>query len=108
MDESRYRELAEAAFRQISDLFESVDPDACDCEIAGDVITLTFKNGIRGVINTQRPSRQIWLAANARAWHFSYDEARGQWVDDKGGHVELFGEIARLVKEHAGLALPIP
>jgi len=105
MDDSAYQKLADATFRKIGDVFEDVDPDAVDCEIAGDVITLTFKDGKRCVVNTQRPTHQIWLAANARAWHFSYDDAKKAWLDDKGQGNELFATIRRVVKENVGIDL---
>ena len=73
------------------------------------MLTLTFATGKKAVVNTQRPTRQIWLAANARAWHFSYEEPAGtvdgRWLDDKGQGVELVAQIAAIVKEAAGLDL---
>lgn len=102
MDETTYQKLADTAFRAIGDAFEDVDPEVCDCEVAGDVVTLVLKGGKKCIVNTQRPTRQIWLAANARAWHFSYDESARRWVDDKGHGDELFATIARVVKEVTG------
>ena len=108
MDEAAYQALADNAFRRIEDAFKDVDPDDVDCERAGDVITLTLKGGKRCVINTQRPTRQLWFAANARAWHFSYDAMLGQWLDDKQPGVELFATLAMVVKIGAGIDLPQP
>ena len=106
MNETRYQQLADQAFRRIETMLEDVDPDVVDCERAGDVLTLTFANGKKAVVNTQRPTRQIWLAANARAWHFGYDEASDRWLDDKGEGVELLGQITAIVREQAGVELP--
>lgn len=103
MDEATYLHLADATFKRVENAFCDADPDVVDCERVGDVMTLTFKGGKRCVMNTQRPTRQVWLAANARGWHFSYDEARGTWLDDKGQGDELFATIARIVKEHVGV-----
>ena len=108
MDEQAYLKLADATFKRIEDLLEDVDADDVDVERAGDVLTLAFKNGKKCIVNTQRPTRQIWLAANARAWHFSFDEAQGRWLDDKGQGVELFAKIAAIVKEHAGVDVVPP
>ena len=108
MDESRYQQIADDAFRAIDRMLEDVDADEVDCERAGDVLTITFADGKKAVVNTQRPTRQIWLAANARAWHFSFDEAQGRWLDDKGQGVELFAKIAAIVKEHAGVDVVPP
>jgi CyaY protein len=102
MDESSYQRLAEAAFRKIGDAFENVDPDLVDCDVAGDVVTLTIQGGGKCIVNTQRPTRQIWLAARAQAWHFSWDEALGRWVDDKGRGDELYETVARIVKQATG------
>jgi CyaY protein len=98
MDEQSYQHLADEALKKIAGAFEDVDADDCDCELAGDVLTLTFKGNKRCVVNTQRPTRQMWLAANARAWHFSYEN--GKWMDDKGRGDELFSTVARISKEN--------
>lgn len=109
MDESRYQVLADEALSAIEDLFADVDAEVVDLERAGGVLTLTFARGPKAVVNTQRPTRQIWLAANARAWHFGWEEAPGgggRWVDDKGQGIELLAQIAAVVKESAGIDLP--
>jgi CyaY protein len=107
MDESTFEHLADETFRRIEDAFKDIDADDVECERAGDVMTLTFRDGKRCVVNTQRPTRQLWLAANARAWHFSYDDAQKKWLDDKQHRVELFEQIARTVKEAAGLDVQV-
>ena len=108
MDEPQYLRLADDTFLRLEKAFRDVDPDAADCERAGDVVTITFASGQRCVVNTQRPTRQIWLAASARGWHFSYDAARGAWLDDKGSGDELFATLARIVREQAGVELAVP
>ncbi len=107
MDESKYLQLVDKAFRKIQDAFEDVDPDEADCYMAGDVLTVSFKNGVKCVINTQRPTRQIWCAARADAWHLSYDDATGRWMDDKGRGHELFALVRSVVKENAGVQLAL-
>ncbi len=102
-NESAYQKLADATFRKLEDLFRDVDAEDVDCERAGDVLTLVFKNRAKCVVNTQRPTRQIWLAAGARAWHFSWNGASDEWRDDKGGTDELFATVKRIVKEQSGL-----
>jgi len=102
MNDSQYQALVDGVYRRLTDAFEPVDPDVADCEVAGDVVTITFTGGKRCIINTQRPTQQIWLAASARAWHFSYDEATHAWMDDKGRGDELFATVARIVAESSG------
>ena len=105
MDESTYEKLAAEALRKVTKAFDDVDPEVADCETAGDVVTLTLAGRSKCVVNTQRPARQLWLAANARGWHFSWDEASRQWLDDKGRGEELFATLARIVKETTGADL---
>jgi CyaY protein len=107
MDESAYQHLADATFKRIEDALKDVDADDVDVERSGDVVTLTFKGNKRCVMNTQRPTRQIWLAANSRAWHFSYDAARQAWVDDKQPTVELFGTVEGIVQQASGVTIRV-
>ena len=109
MDDSRYQHLADAALRTIETMLDDVDAEVVDLDRAGDVLTLTFADRKKAVINTQRPTQQIWVAANARAWHFGFEEGPngGRWVDDKGKGVELFSQIVAIVKESAGVDLPL-
>ncbi|AKU99202.1 Frataxin CyaY, facilitates iron supply for heme A synthesis or Fe-S cluster assembly [Labilithrix luteola] len=107
MDDKRYHEVADAALRRIENMLEDVDAEDVDVERSGDVVTLTFKSGKKAVVNTQRPTRQIWLAANARAWHFDFDEATSRWLDDKGQSVELLSKVAEIVKESSGLDVAV-
>ncbi len=103
MEDSQYQQLADSALRTLESMLDEVDGEDVDVERSGDVVTLTFKDGKKCVVNTQRPTRQIWLAANARAWHFDWDEPSSRWMDDKRQGVELFDRVRAIVKEHAGL-----
>jgi CyaY protein len=103
MDEASYLSLAERTFRSIEAALDAADAEDVDCERAGDVLTLTFKDNRRCVLNTQRPTRQLWLAANARAWHFNYDESAAKWLDDKGKSEELFATLKGIIRAQAGI-----
>jgi CyaY protein len=107
MDEESYVDLAHTTFRRLLDVFDRVDVEDADVESAGDVITITWRSGRKCVINTQRPARQIWLAAGDRAWHFRWDGASGSWVDDKGSGAELFATVAEIARREAGLHLQV-
>ena len=108
LDESNYLSMVDSVFRKLQDTLDQVDPDLVDVSRTGDVVTLAFQNGVRCVLNTQRPVRQIWMAARADAWHFSWNADQGSWLDDKGRGYELFGTVAKVVREQAGLELSFP
>ena len=101
MEESAYQVLTDAAFRRLEAGIDAIDAEVVDIDRAGDVVTLTFASKVKCIVNTQRPTRQIWVAARDRAWHFSYDGSR--WLDDKDRTTELFETLARVVKEQAGV-----
>ena len=107
MTESEYLVLAERAFARIMDAFENVDADQADVESAGDVITITFANGRRVVVNTQRPALQIWLAGGQRAWHFGFDEGSGKWIDAKGTGAELFATLSSIARDTGAVELEL-
>lgn len=107
LTESRYLQLADETFRRIEDALEPLDPDDVDYERAGDVLTLSFANGIKCVVNTQRPTRQIWVAARARAWHLAWDETTSTWHDDKDPSLELMALLGTIVEENSGKKLVV-
>lgn len=107
MDEARYLELARVAFTRIEKAIDTLDADVVDLDSGGDVLTLTCKDGVRIVVNTQRPVQEIWLAGAARAWHFGWDTSDGgRWIDARRGGAELFATLGELLAEHAGVPFP--
>lgn len=101
MDESSYEKLVKRAFRRVEDALAEVDPDVVELTATGDMLTLQFASGVRCILNTQRAVRQLWLAARATAWHFSFDAASDAWLDDKG-RGDLWTILAATLREHTG------
>jgi CyaY protein len=101
VDESEYRQLAEACLQRVARWLEGIDPDEVDYTTGDGMITLEFPDGVRFVLNRQGAARQIWFAAGARAWHYDWDGARSSWVGDRDGH-DLYERIAEVVSEKIG------
>jgi CyaY protein len=97
MDETRYNQLVAAAFQALLRALDKVDPDLLDADSTGDMVTVTSASGQKVVVNTQRATRQIWVAGKGMGLHFSF-EADGQWMDDKGKGIELFAFVADAVE----------
>ncbi len=104
MDESRYLRLAHDTFQKVIAAFDDIDSDDADVDTQGDVVSVRFRDGTRIILNTQRPTQQLWLAGRSRAWHFDYDEASATWLDDKARE-ELFATLRALCFA-AGLVVP--
>ena len=102
MKESEFHALADARFQAIEEAVEAaversgVDIDA---DTSGGVLTLTFENKSKIIINKQAPLSQIWVATRANGYHFDYQD--GLWIDNREGH-ELMALLASASTAQAG------
>ncbi len=106
MDEARYNQLVSAAFQTLLRALDKVDPDLLDADSTGDMVTVTSASGQKVVVNTQRATRQIWVAGKGLGLHFSF-EPEGRWMDDKGKGIELFAFVADAVETVSGVRLDV-
>lgn len=97
------KQFDDAAFPELSALVDAIDeqPDEIDAELAGDVLTLEFEDGARYIVNSHRSARQIWLAADLKAWHFDLDSAQSRWLDPKTS-AELWSTLESLLGAKLG------
>jgi CyaY protein len=106
MDETRYNQLVATAFHALMRALDKVDPDLLDADSTGDMVTVTSASGQKVVVNTQRATRQIWVAGKGLGLHFSF-EPTGLWMDDKGKGVELFAFVSDAVEAVSGVRLDV-
>jgi CyaY protein len=102
MDETIFYKVAQAAFAQILTVLDDEDPDIVEGDMTAGVLKIHFPQGTPYILNTQRPVREIWLAAGKQAWHFRC--VKSEWICPKTGD-ELFSRLAQLIQERAGAAL---
>jgi CyaY protein len=63
---------------------ESVEAlDDLDMDLIDGVLTVEFEDGSQIIVNRQSSAGQIWVASPLGPAHFSFDEARNVWLDDK-------------------------
>lgn len=105
MNETEYRQRVDDAMRRIDAAFEEVDPDLAESDYGQGSLVVTFYQKLKLIVSPQTPLRQIWVAFRDRAWHL--DLTDGRWLDDRGEGVELFALVASIVREQAGVALPL-
>jgi len=101
MTETEFTQRAETALRALEAAVDGVDA-GIDCTRSGGVLTLELDNDTKIVVNTQLPTRQIWVAARSGGFHFGFDGH--QWRDTREG-TELFAVLSRLVSEQGGRAV---
>lgn len=83
MNETQFNALVDETFAALELSLDDVDADL-DYETSGGVLTVVFENDTRLVFSRQPPTRQLWLAARAGGFHFSYDDAAGDWRGTRG------------------------
>ncbi|HWP66377.1 MAG TPA: iron donor protein CyaY [Candidatus Limnocylindria bacterium] len=105
MDATEYAHAADACLKRIADWL--ADQEDLDLITRDGLVEIEFEDGTRYVVNRQGAARQMWLAAGARAWHYDFDPATGEWLDDRDRH-RLRDRLAELVSEKLGRRLPFP
>ncbi len=78
MNDSEFHQLADQLMLYIEETLDSFTGDSdIDYETNGGVMTLTFENGSKIVINRQEPLHQVWLATKAGGYHLIIVTATG-------------------------------
>ena len=82
MNDSEFHRLADQLWLTIEEHLDDWDGDSdIDCEINGGVLTITFENGSKIIINRQEPLHQVWLATKQGGYHF--DLKGDEWICDR-------------------------
>ena len=99
MDEEAFKHVSAVVIERVRKAIDAEDPDVVEANLEADVLKLSFPSGAPFVLNMQRPTREMWLAADRNAWHFKLT-ADGLWHEKKNGD-ELYATLARLIGERA-------
>jgi CyaY protein len=103
MNEAEFHKQVAQILLRIEQAVEDSGVDI-DFENAGDILTLEFTSGSKIIVNKQAAANQIWVAARAGGFHYSFDAGRQLWLNDQGGE-ELFAQLSRLASEQAGVSV---
>lgn len=87
----------EAALDRLSD---EIDIDTLR---AGNVLTLTFENDHRIIVNSQEAAKEVWVAARSGGFHFRWDPTAKRWIDTRSGE-DLRVALSRLIEIESGVA----
>ncbi|EKT61085.1 iron donor protein CyaY [Providencia burhodogranariea] len=90
MNDSEFHQIADKMMSSIEEYLDNYDGDTdIDCESNGNVMTLSFEDGSKIIINRQEPFHQIWLATKRGGYH--YDYKNDNWVCVRSG--QLFTDM---------------
>lgn len=80
MNESDFHARVDAVLAELEDAIDEVDADI-DTEATAGILTLTFANATKVIINRQTATRELWVAAKSGGFHFRFDGAA--WRDTR-------------------------
>jgi CyaY protein len=95
---SRFEMLAGETLDQLEAALSEVD-DSLEVSLSMGVLTIEFEDGAKHVVNSHRAARQIWMSADATAWHFEWDGEA--WVSTKTQE-ELWAVVQTKTALHLG------
>jgi iron-sulfur cluster assembly protein CyaY len=98
MNESEFHRAVDAALARIESSLE--DAEGIDVDLESGILTLTFEDASRVIVNRQTPNREIWVAARTGGFHFRWRD--GEWRDTRSGE-ELFASLARAIEAQSGV-----
>jgi CyaY protein len=101
MNETEFLAAAERTLDEVEAAVEACDADI-DTTRTGNVLTLELVDGSKIIVNSQTPTRQIWVAAKSGGYHFQWSD--GAWRDTRDGS-EFFAALSRLVSAQGGVAV---
>ncbi|MFO0755516.1 MAG: iron donor protein CyaY [Byssovorax sp.] len=83
LSEQEFEKLADLELRALDRALG--DLDGLEVDLSMGVLTLSFSDGVKYIVNSHRAARQIWMAAERSAWHFDFARASSRWVASKNG-----------------------
>ncbi len=103
MNDSQYNLIAEDLLLAVEEAIEDCGVDI-DYEGSGGLLTLTFKNASKIIINKQAPLHEIWVATKFNGHHFVF--ADEHWTDKRGGG-EFWQFLSAAVSKQADLEVTL-
>jgi CyaY protein len=112
LSEPLFEQIAERTLRALASTLDTLE--GLEADLESGILTLEFEDGAKYVLNSHRAARQIWMAAESRAWHFDATGDLGAsseprtsaplWTSTKGGE-ELWDTLEAVLARK--LARPI-
>jgi CyaY protein len=101
MSDTEYLTRAEAVLAAVERCVDEANEGDLDIDLGrnGGVITLSFENGTKIIVNLQPPMKEVWIAAKSGGYHFRYLD--GEWRDTRSGN-EFFAALTQYATEQAG------
>ncbi|MEN2473524.1 MULTISPECIES: iron donor protein CyaY [Burkholderia] len=104
MSDTEYLTRAEAVLTAVERTVDTANDGDHDIDLErnGSVLTLTFENGSKIIVNLQPPMKEVWIAAKAGGFHYRFVD--GEWRDTRTG-TEFYSALTEYATQQAGLPI---
>ncbi|MCU9955347.1 MULTISPECIES: iron donor protein CyaY [Burkholderia] len=104
MSDTEYLTRAEAVLAAVERTVDAANDGDHDIDLErnGSVLTLTFENGSKIIVNLQPPMKEVWIAAKAGGFHYRFID--GEWRDTRAG-TEFYAALTEYATQQAGLPI---
>ncbi|GAA0812759.1 iron donor protein CyaY [Colwellia sp. D2M02] len=103
MNDSQYNLITDELLLAVEEAIENTGVDI-DYEGVSGLLTLTFKNTTKIIINKQAPLHEIWVATKFNGHHFHLENE--QWIDKRGGE-EFWQFLSSAVSTQAEVSVTL-
>ena len=103
MNDSQYNLIADELLLAIEEAIEDSGVDI-DYEGVGGLLTLTFLNTSKVIINKQAPLHEMWVATKFNGHHFTFNNE--SWIDKRSGY-EFWQFLSNAVSTQAETELTL-
>jgi CyaY protein len=104
LSETEFERLADRTLNQIVEALADAEEEGLDADLESGVLSIQFEDDSKYVVNSHRAAKQIWMAADAAAWHFEWDGKA--WLSTKTGE-ELWTLLRERVSRKLGKTLDL-
>lgn len=105
MNDSEFHQQIDDLMLSIEEKLDNYQGSAdIDYQIHAGVMTLSFADGSKIVINKQEPLHQLWLATQTGGYHFELKE--GRWICNRSGH-EFWALLSEACSRQSGETIPL-
>lgn len=101
MNDLEYDELADSTLLAVENQLENAVVDL-DYESNGGLLSITFPDQSKIIINKQPPLHQLWVATRFNGHHFEWRD--NQWIDNRTG-AEFWQLLSDAASRQAGTEL---
>ncbi len=101
MNDLEYDELADSTLLAVEQAVDAADADL-DYESHGGLLSISFADGSKIIINKQPPLHQLWVATKFNGHHFEWHGDK--WIDNRSG-AEFWQLLNDAATKQAGVTL---